>query len=114
MRPPRGRLEARHPDGTLFYSYEGENLRTSAGTTWQANRIIAAEKNAVRCFVLELAPAYVDVCIKRWQAYTGLAATLEGDGRTFDGIARERVPLVPLRKYPRNRPSKTARSAAQH
>lgn len=30
------RVEARHPDGTLFYSYDGVNLRTSAGTTWQS------------------------------------------------------------------------------
>lgn len=30
-------IEARHADGTLFYVFDGHNLRTSAGTTWQAD-----------------------------------------------------------------------------
>src|SRR5579863_296267 len=29
-------VEARHADGTVFYSYDGWNMRTSAGTTWQS------------------------------------------------------------------------------
>lgn len=29
-------VEAWHSDGTKFYDYEGVNLRTSAGTTWEA------------------------------------------------------------------------------
>jgi hypothetical protein len=29
-------VEARHADGTLFFSRDSHNLRTSAGTTWQA------------------------------------------------------------------------------
>jgi hypothetical protein len=36
---------------------------------------------------IELNPAYVDVAVKRWQDFTGKAATLEGDGRTFNEIA---------------------------
>lgn len=36
--------------------------------------------------------ADVDVAVRRWQSFTGKAATLEGDGRTFDEIAAERVP----------------------
>lgn len=36
---------------------------------------------------IELNPAYIDVAIKRWQDFTGTAATLEGDGRTFNEIA---------------------------
>lgn len=31
----------------------------------------------------ELDPKFVDVIIRRWQDFTGRAATLEGDGRTF-------------------------------
>lgn len=34
----------------------------------------------------ELEPKFVDVIVKRWQEYTGRAATLEGDGRTFDQV----------------------------
>ena len=58
-----------------------------SGTT-----IIAAETCGRVCLALELDPAYVDVAVERWQAFTGEAATLEGDGRTFaevTGSARD-------------------------
>ena len=35
---------------------------------------------------MELDPKYADVIVKRWQDFTGKAATLEGDGRTFDEV----------------------------
>ena len=35
--------------------------------------------------------AYVDVAVKRWQAFTGLEAKLDGDGRSFEEIALERA-----------------------
>ena len=40
---------------------------------------------------IELSPAYVDVGVKRWQDFTGEAAVLDGDGRTFDQITAERA-----------------------
>jgi hypothetical protein len=42
------------------------------------------------CFGLEIAPAYCDVIVKRWQDFTGSAATLDGDGRSFAEIDAER------------------------
>jgi hypothetical protein len=36
------------------------------------------------------APAYIDFGVRRWQEFTGLAATLDGDGRSFDQVAAER------------------------
>lgn len=51
---------------------------SGSGTT-----IIAAEMTARACYAIELSPAYVDVAVKRWQAFTGHAATLEGTCRTF-------------------------------
>lgn len=57
-----------------------------SGTT-----IIAAEITGRACHAVELNPAYVDVAVKRWQDFTGQKATLEGDGRTFDEIAAERL-----------------------
>lgn len=60
------------------------DLFCGSGTT-----IIAAENTGRLAFVMELAPAYVDVSIKRWQQHTGQQATL--DGRTFDEIAAERA-----------------------
>jgi DNA modification methylase len=58
-----------------------------SGTT-----IIAAAMTGRACIAIELAPAYVDVGVKRWQVFTGEAAVLDGDGRTFDQIAAERQP----------------------
>jgi hypothetical protein len=57
-----------------------------------AQPIIAAAMTGRACHAIELAPAYVDVGVKRWQDFTGEAAVLDGDGRTFDQIAAERLP----------------------
>lgn len=56
-----------------------------SGTT-----IIAAESTNRACLAVELDPAYVDVCVLRWQAYTGQAAVLEEIGQPFETVARER------------------------
>ena len=48
--------------------------------------IIAAESVARRCYGLEIEPAYCDVIIRRYKQFTGKAATLEGDGRSFEEI----------------------------
>jgi hypothetical protein len=39
---------------------------------------------------MEIAPAYVDVAIRRWEEATGKQAVLEGDERTFDAVSEER------------------------
>ncbi len=59
---------------------------SGSGTT-----IIAAEMTGRVCYAIELNPAYVDVAIERWQAFTGLVATLEADGRTFAEVNAERL-----------------------
>jgi hypothetical protein len=43
------------------------------------------------CCAIELATAYVDVAVRRWEAFTGQQATLEGDNRTFGEISDERL-----------------------
>ncbi|NOT39102.1 MAG: site-specific DNA-methyltransferase [Alphaproteobacteria bacterium] len=45
--------------------------------------IIASEITARVCVGLELSPPYVDVIVKRWQAFTGHEAVLEATGETF-------------------------------
>ena len=57
-----------------------------SGTT-----IIAAERQSRACYALDIDPAYTDVCVLRWEAFTGQKATLNGDGRTFAQIKEERV-----------------------
>jgi DNA modification methylase len=54
---------------------------SGSGTT-----IIAGEMTGRSIHAIELNPAYVDVAVKRWQAFTGQTATLEGDGRSFSEI----------------------------
>ena len=59
---------------------------SGSGTT-----IIAAEITGRRCFAIELNPAYVDVAVKRWQDFTGKAATLFASGQTFEEVVQERA-----------------------
>jgi DNA modification methylase len=52
--------------------------------------VIAAESTRRVCYGIDIDPKYVDVAVVRWQKFTGRQATLDGDGRTFDEVARER------------------------
>jgi DNA modification methylase len=56
------------------------------------SQLIAGEKTGRKVYGLELSEAFCDVVIRRWQEFTGKTATLDGDGRSFDDIAAERVP----------------------
>jgi DNA methylase len=53
--------------------------------------LIAAETTGRVCLGMELEPRYVDVAVRRWQAFTGLDACLLGDGRSFAVVAAERL-----------------------
>jgi DNA modification methylase len=55
-----------------------------SGTT-----LIAAETVKRTCFAVELSPVYVDVAVRRWQAFSGEKAALLVDGRLFDVVASE-------------------------
>jgi DNA modification methylase len=59
-----------------------------SGTT-----IIAAEMTGRACRALEINPAYVDVAVLRWQAFTGEQATLQGlvPGQAFEQVKAERL-----------------------
>jgi DNA modification methylase len=60
-----------------------------SGTT-----ILAAERTKRRGYGIEIAPGYVDVAVRRWQAMTGLDAILESTGQTFEEVAKERASLA--------------------
>jgi DNA modification methylase len=51
--------------------------------------LIAAESIGRVCLALELDPLYVDVAVRRWQAFAGKQAVRVADGRTFDAVAAE-------------------------
>ena len=61
------------------------DLFGGSGTT-----LIACERRGRKARLIELDPRYSDVIVWRWEDYTGKKATLEGDGRTFEEIVKER------------------------
>jgi hypothetical protein len=51
---------------------------------------VACHQLNLTCYGAEISPNYVDVAVKRMKEATGLPATLDVDGRTFEEIALER------------------------
>jgi DNA modification methylase len=58
---------------------------SGSGTT-----IIAAEQTERVCHAIELDPAYADVAVLRWQAFSGKEATLESTGEAFASTKQSR------------------------
>jgi DNA modification methylase len=56
-----------------------------SGTT-----VIAAETTGRVCLAMELEPAFVDVAVRRWDAFTGKKATLLSNSRVFEEVLAER------------------------
>ncbi|HET6468430.1 MAG TPA: DNA methyltransferase, partial [Geminicoccaceae bacterium] len=52
--------------------------------------LIACAKAGREARVIELDPTYVDTIIRRWQAFGGGSAVLDGDGRSYEDIAASR------------------------
>jgi DNA modification methylase len=52
--------------------------------------VIACQKTGRQARLMELEPKYCDVIVRRFEDYGGTAVSLEGDGRSFDEVARER------------------------
>ena len=53
--------------------------------------LVAAETTGRVCYAMEIDPRYVDVAVRRWQAFTGQIATLANGGSRFEDIATMRV-----------------------
>lgn len=58
------------------------------GSAWT---LIAAERMGRICVGIELSPAYVDVAVMRWEAFSSGIATLEATGQTFAEVRLERA-----------------------
>ena len=61
-----------------------------SGTT-----LIAAETAGRLCLGVELDPLYVDVAVRRWEAFTGKKATLQESGCSFQEVEAERTGSAP-------------------
>ncbi len=68
--------------GTIFDPFAG------SGTT-----LIACQRQLRKARLIEIDPLRADVICERWQQYTGDVAILDGNGRRFEEIARERRPV---------------------
>lgn len=60
-----------------------------SGTT-----LIAAEATGRVCFGIEIDPIFVDVAIRRWQAFSGQRATRQQDGVSFDDVGHRATELA--------------------
>lgn len=58
---------------------------SGSGTT-----LIAAEMCGRVCHAIELNPLYVDIAVRRWQAFTGKEAILQASGKSFADMAADR------------------------
>lgn len=58
--------------------------------------IVAAERTGRKARAIEFDPGYVDVAVKRWQAYTGRSAVLAESGDSFEDVAEDRQVNTPL------------------
>jgi DNA modification methylase len=59
------------------------------------SQLIAGERTGRRVYGLELSERFCDVVVNRWQRFTGKAATLDGDTRTFEEVKAERLGAEP-------------------
>jgi DNA modification methylase len=66
-----------------------------SGTT-----LIAAQSCGRVCFAIELDPLYIDVAVKRWQAFTGEQATLLATGQSFEHVTEQRSAALPVATEP--------------
>ena len=53
--------------------------------------LIACERRNRKARLMEIDPKYADCIVRRWQEYVGKKAVLDGDGRTFEEVSRERL-----------------------
>jgi len=83
--PALSRLKAR-PHGA-------EKAVSRLGDVWLCgpHRVLCGDATSGEAVArTDLPYSYVDVIVQRWQAVTGEQAALDGDGRSFDQVARER------------------------
>ena len=73
------------PNGIILDAFAG------SGTT-----LIAAEQTGRKAFSVELDPKYVDIAIRRWEAFTGGTATHAATGSDLAELAARRATQSPI------------------
>lgn len=92
-------IEARHKDGTLFYTFDGHNLRTSAGTTWQSSIMgntstptVNTQENYLGLTNTAVTPAEADTTLSGEISSNGLG---RAQGTYADASTTLAVPAAP-------------------
>ena len=80
----RALLNSSKRGGTVLDGFGG------SGTT-----MIACEKTGRKARLIEIDPHFCDVIVQRWQDFTGQAAILEREERSFQEVAEERLSESP-------------------
>ena len=90
---PRPLRSAEHPTmkpvALIEHHLANSSIRGAVGLdpfAGSGSTLVAAERLGRRCRAVELDPRYVDVVVRRWEAFTGSAALLDGDGRSYREI----------------------------
>jgi DNA modification methylase len=95
---PKPRVNRLHPTmkpvclierGIRLSSRRGDLVLDPFGGS--GSTLIACEKTGRRAALVELEPKYIDVTIRRWEAYTGREAQLEDGGQNLTVVAQERL-----------------------
>lgn len=73
--PEHAIIHSSKPDDVILDLFGG------SGST-----LIACEKNGRKARLMELDPLYCDLIVKRWEAFTGGNAILDGSGESFDMV----------------------------
>ena len=71
----------------IITNFTGRNAIVIDSFGGTGTTLIACEKTARDCRMMELDPKYCDVIIKRWQDFTGQDAIYEPTGQTYQEMA---------------------------
>ena len=88
--PDHPHLAHRDSRATSFFTLD--DLVIPEPFSGSGSQIIAGEASDRRVYAIEISPQYVDVAVRRWQTASGKQATLDGNRRSFDELAAERLP----------------------
>jgi hypothetical protein len=98
--PPAAHPVEKRRSGNPQGGPEGAQFLPSRGSV--TSSLFAAEKTGRRARVMEIAPHYADVIIRRWEAYAGKSAVHVATGLTFEDMAAQRA-TIPIAAPPPNR-----------
>jgi predicted RNA methylase len=84
-----------HSASNSYHVPDGTNDLVLDPFAGSGTLLIAAERTGRRARAIEVDPHYVDVAVRRWQAYAGKTAILSATGQTFEEVTERDAPPLP-------------------